>query len=145
DILDLLRTDGLAVVPFTKLFDDGFWSELAAESAGFESRVEGLLSGKPAKAGKPGKAVDEAKAAARAPKAEAGAAKKKFVMHRSIAPGTELTLSNPWLRLAGSQRMLDLVNTYLRLWAKLSYVDQWYSVPGGSEAERIGSQRWHRD
>jgi hypothetical protein len=144
DILDMLLAEGLAVVPFTKLFDEGFWSETVAESAAFEARVEELLAGKPARE-KSGKVKDEAKAAARAAKEEARAAKKKFVLHRALAPGAELTLANPWLRLGASTRVIDVVNSYLRLWTKLSYVDQWYSVPGGSEAERIGSQRWHRD
>ena len=31
------------------------------------------------------------------------------------------------------------------MWSKLEYVDVWYSVPQPAEAERISSQRWHRD
>ena len=56
-----------------------------------------------------------------------------------------LTLDSPWLQLGGSARMLDIVNTYLGMWSKLSYADQWYSPPRGSEADRLGSMRWHRD
>jgi phytanoyl-CoA dioxygenase PhyH len=56
-----------------------------------------------------------------------------------------LTLDSPWLRLAASRRMLDIVNGYLGLWSKLSHADQWYSPPLGSEADRVGSMRWHRD
>ena len=41
--------------------------------------------------------------------------------------------------------MLDLANTYLGLWSKLEYVDMWYSVPLPEDADRISSQRWHRD
>ncbi len=41
--------------------------------------------------------------------------------------------------------MLDIVNSYLRMWSKLSYADQWYTPPRGSEADRLGSMRWHRD
>ena len=31
------------------------------------------------------------------------------------------------------------------MWSKLEYVDVWYSVPQPAAAERISSQRWHRD
>jgi hypothetical protein len=31
------------------------------------------------------------------------------------------------------------------MWSKLEYVDVWYSVPQPAVAERISSQRWHRD
>ena len=31
------------------------------------------------------------------------------------------------------------------MWSKLEYVDVWYSVPQPEAAERISSQRWHRD
>ena len=31
------------------------------------------------------------------------------------------------------------------MWSKLEYVDVWYSVPSPQAAERISSQRWHRD
>ena len=41
--------------------------------------------------------------------------------------------------------MLDVANAYLEMWSKLEYVDVWYSVPQPAEAERISSQRWHRD
>jgi ectoine hydroxylase-related dioxygenase (phytanoyl-CoA dioxygenase family) len=31
------------------------------------------------------------------------------------------------------------------VWSKLEYVDVWYSVPQPESAERVSSQRWHRD
>jgi hypothetical protein len=37
-----------------------------------------------------------------------------------------------------------VVNGYLGLWSKLSYVDQWYTLPRG-DIDRVASQRWHRD
>ena len=52
---------------------------------------------------------------------------------------------DPWFRAVASRRLLDLANTYLEMWSKLEYVDVWYSVPQPAEAERISSQRWHRD
>jgi len=41
--------------------------------------------------------------------------------------------------------MLDVANAYLRMWSKLEYLDVWYSVPQPAAAERVSSQRWHRD
>jgi hypothetical protein len=41
--------------------------------------------------------------------------------------------------------MLDIANEYLQLWSKLEYVDMWYSIPVGADAERKASQIWHRD
>ncbi len=59
--------------------------------------------------------------------------------------GAQLGLRDPWFRAVASRRLLDLANTYLEMWSKLEYVDVWYSVPQPAEAERISSQRWHRD
>ncbi len=59
--------------------------------------------------------------------------------------GADLDLHDPWFRACVSRRMLDIANVYLRMWAKLEYVDEWYSVPQPESAERISSQRWHRD
>ena len=52
---------------------------------------------------------------------------------------------DPWFSVCASRRMLDIANAYLRMWAKLEYLDVWYSVPQPAAAARISSQRWHRD
>jgi hypothetical protein len=69
---------------------------------------------------------------------------KEFVV-RLQSYGVELGAADPWFRVVSSQRLLDLANTYLEMWSKLEYVDVWYSVPQPAAAERISSQRWHRD
>ena len=56
-----------------------------------------------------------------------------------------LCVENEWLRLAFDNRVLDVVNHYLRVWGKLTYLDLWYAMPSGERLSRIGSQRWHRD
>jgi hypothetical protein len=111
EVVDALRTDGVCVVPFTKLFPEERWRELSADAATFTP--DGF-----------------------------GSEKKPF--GRRFA-GSPSTLESPWLRLAASARMLDVVNTYLGMWSKLTHSDQWYAPPRGSEAERVGSMRWHRD
>lgn len=69
---------------------------------------------------------------------------KEFVV-RLQSYGVELGFDDPWFRAVSSHRLLDLANAYLGLWSKLEYVDVWYSVPQPAAAERISSQRWHRD
>ena len=71
-------------------------------------------------------------------------ASKDYLIRR-FAQGEEVALSSPWLRACLSTHMLDLANTYLRMWSKLEYVDFWYSVPVAGDSSRILSQRWHRD
>ena len=69
---------------------------------------------------------------------------KEFVV-RLQSYGVELGPDDPWFRVVSSRRLLDLANTYVGMWSKLEYVDVWYSVPQPEAAERISSQRWHRD
>jgi hypothetical protein len=123
DIVEELRSEGLCVVPFRKLFSDELWQDLTADAAEFTREVERRLAG-----GSEPRAV--------------GSEKKPF--GRRYAAGG-LTLNSPWLRLGASSRMLDIVNSYLGMWSKLTHADQWYSPPLGSEADRVGSMRWHRD
>lgn len=121
-IVAQLREEGLAVLSFGDLFDAERWDELAQSSAEFSREVEA--------------------AAASAP---ATKTKKPYLL-RAYAPGpAELAPANPWLRLGTAPRLLDIVNAYLGLWSKLSYVDQWYTLPNPEAAARVASQRWHRD
>jgi hypothetical protein len=70
---------------------------------------------------------------------------KEFLVRAHSFDGVTLALDHAWLRACLSPRMLDLANAYLQMWAKLSYVDLWYTVPQPAEAERVASQRWHFD
>jgi Phytanoyl-CoA dioxygenase (PhyH) len=69
---------------------------------------------------------------------------KEFVV-RLLSYGVALGLDQPWFAVSTSRRMLDIANTYLRMWSKLEYVDVWYSVPQPKDASRVSSQLWHRD
>jgi len=120
-IVARLAEEGLAVFPFHELFGRELWEELTRSSAEFARTVE--QDGSPA----------------------SKKTKKQYLL-RAYAPGpVELSPANPWLRLGADPRLLDIVNAYLGLWSKLSYVDQWYTVPMPDAADRIASQRWHRD
>lgn len=53
-------------------------------------------------------------------------------------------LDHPLLKLFLNDSVLDVVNSYLGMWAKLIYMDIWHTIPGDM-GRRIGSQHWHRD
>ena len=130
--LDALRTDGVAVVSFADLFaDDAFWAELDAEMRSFVDAAEQELAGL---------SPDERKARY---------GTKSFLVRRFRArkgePQPSLAPSNPWLRLGVSSALLDVVNAYRGQMMRLHDVDNWYTLPEGDAAERVLSQKWHRD
>jgi hypothetical protein len=127
-VLDRLRQDGYATLPFSELIaDPTIWGELDAEATRFQTETETGLAG-------------EREGGDSALRRRPG---KEFVV-RKYAYGVELGLDDPWLRLGANPRLLDLANAYLGLWSKLEYVDLWYTPPA-DEGERRSSQRWHRD
>lgn len=65
-------------------------------------------------------------------------------MVKRFPEGPVLRASSPLLRVGLSPMVLGVVDTYLRLWAKLTYTDLWHTIPVDI-GRRIGSQRWHRD
>lgn len=65
-------------------------------------------------------------------------------MVKRFPEGPVLPASSPLLRIGLSPMMLGVVNTYLGLWAELTYTDLWHTIPVDI-GRRIGSQRWHRD
>jgi hypothetical protein len=128
DILQRLRKDGYAVVPFADLVGDAaVWPELEAEAARFAAETEAGLAA-------------ESKGGEAALRRREG---KEFLV-RKYAYGVELRLDDPWLRLGYNRRLLDVANSYVGMWSKLEYVDLWYTPPI-EDSERKSSQRWHRD
>src|SRR5207253_5002037 len=126
EILERLRGEGYAVVPSSELVPD-LSSELETEAARFISETETELA-------------REREGAEGALRRRPG---KEFVV-RKYAYDVEIGLDDPWLRLGLNPRLLDIANTYLGMWAKLEYVDVWYTPPV-DRSERQSSQRWHRD
>ena len=70
---------------------------------------------------------------------------KEFLVRAHSFDGVRLGLDHAWLRASLSPHLLAVANAYLRMWAKLSYVDLWYTVPQPAQAERVASQLWHYD
>jgi hypothetical protein len=144
EIVARLDADGFAVTSVAELFSPATWAELLADAHEYTTYIERKLAGWAAagkdprlrKPGKPGKLheLDETERPA----------KEKFYMARRFKKAP-LGLDSPWLRLGSCPRMLDIVNSYLGMWSKLSYADQWYTPPRGEGADRLGSMRWHRD
>ena len=124
-ILSEVREHGFAVRPFHDLFPDGErWRALEEQRDRFVASTEAdLAAGGEHVRVRPG---------------------KEFVV-RLQSYGVELGPDDPWFGAVSSHRLLDLANAYLGMWSKLEYVDTWYSVPQPAAAERISSQRWHRD
>jgi phytanoyl-CoA dioxygenase PhyH len=125
--VDSLEADGIAVVQFSELFDQAFWAELEGDIGRFVSEKGQLLRDlgpKPAK-------------------------KEEFILRRFFVKGEGVkpvfSLDSPWLRLALSESILDIVNTYRGQLTTLYYLDNWYTVPYTGADKRIASQRWHRD
>ena len=124
-IVSELSVEGFCVVPFADLVPEpAAWSSIEEQAARFVADTEAGLAGD-----------------REALRVRAG---KEFVV-RLQSYGVDLGLDDPWLATCASHRMLDVANTYLGLWSKLEYVDLWYSVPQPADADRIASQRWHRD
>jgi hypothetical protein len=121
-VVDQMRKQGFCAVPFTELFSQAQWDELDAYAAGWSTMIERRI--------------------ARGVGAETLPAEKPYWRRHEDEP---VTLRCPWLSLAVSRRMLDMVNSYLGMWSKISHADQWYSPPLGPSITRVGAMRWHRD
>ena len=123
-ILSDVQERGFSVQTFGNLFPQDHWQDLVEMRDRFVASTEAdLAAGGEHVRVRPG---------------------KEFVV-RLRSYGVELGLDDPWFRATASHRLLDLANAYLQMWSKLEYVDVWYSVPQPAGAERISSQRWHRD
>jgi phytanoyl-CoA dioxygenase PhyH len=131
-IVDALDADGYIVVSFDELVpDDGTRARVLAEGDAFIAETERAL------------ADEAAVGAGLGLRRRAG---KEFVVRAHSFDGVTLDpAQNAWFATCVSRRVLDVANAYLRMWAKLTYVDLWYTAPQPPGAERAASQLWHRD
>lgn len=56
-----------------------------------------------------------------------------------------IRFEDPLVKLILHKRMLDIVNTYMQMFTKLSYFTLDVTTPVAPDSSRIKSQRWHRD
>jgi hypothetical protein len=130
--LESLRRDGLAMMPFSDLVGDkGLWAELAEETRAFASRAEDRVRER------------ETERTIGTQKGRAKARKDDFIIRASEIQGPSPPPA--LLRYALSDHLLGISNAYLGLRSKLTYVDMWYTRPSADDADRVKSQRWHRD
>ena len=123
-LVDELRADGLATASFDELVGDrALWQELSAEVDAF---------------------ADEARRRV-PPRGERAHEKEDYIIRGTALSSQPIPPQASFLRYALSNRVLHVANAYLGLWSKLTYVDKWYTAPSPQEADRVASQRWHRD
>jgi Phytanoyl-CoA dioxygenase (PhyH) len=126
-VLERLREEGYAVLPFAELIPDPeVWAKLSADGDRFIAETEAAL---------------EAEAHGRESDLRRRAGKEFVIRKYSY---DDVSLGDPWLRLGINRRLLDVANAYLGMWSKLEYIDLWYTPPAAGQ-ERVSSQRWHRD
>jgi hypothetical protein len=127
-VVQELDESGFSVLPFSQLFPESAWQAIEGEAAAFVETTETGLA-------------QEASGGDGDLLRRAG---KDFLVRKYDVSGV-VGLDNPWLSACMSRKLLDIANEYLQLWSKLEYIDVWYSIPVGEDAERRASQRWHRD
>jgi hypothetical protein len=129
-VVDAVGAEGYATVPLDELIrDDALRTAIVDQGASFIVETEAGLS-------------DEQQGSNGELRRGAG---KEFLVRAHSFAGDTLDLGHAWFRACLSPAMLDVANAYLRMWAKLSYVDLWYTVPQPKTAERKASQLWHFD
>lgn len=117
---------GIAFSHFDELFDDPLgWNVLSGEINTFINSEQVILAAAQYREG-----------------SRAGEWNKGYLI-RKYPDRAVLAADSPWLRLALSSRILNVVNSYLELWSKLYYFDLWYTLPAIGTAS--ASQNWHRD
>jgi Phytanoyl-CoA dioxygenase (PhyH) len=127
--VESLRADGIAVARFEDLLGGELWHDAAADIDPFIRETEEAMRNV----------------------GDRPAAKEELIIRRFFAKGADddakpaFSLRDPWLRIAASTQLLDIVNSYRGQHTKLSYVDNWFTVPYPGADSRIASQRWHRD
>jgi phytanoyl-CoA dioxygenase PhyH len=127
-VLDGLRNDGIAIVRFTDLFDDSFWNELETDMGRFVEQTE-----------------EELRTGFERTTKKDAIIRRRFLDRAEGSEKWRFSLDDVWLRLAASDVMLDIVNSYRGQWARVHYIDNWYTVPYPDADTRTSSQRWHRD
>src|SRR4051794_27500666 len=112
-VLDSLRRDGIALVPFGELLDDdGFWDALCADIGEFVRETE-----------------------PRAGELLARDDRKAYIVNR-FPTKTRFALDGLWFRLGLSSRVLDVVNAYRGEATKLVALNNWYTIPNASSEAR---------
>lgn len=145
-VVHQLKTQGVSIVDYNDLIGDSeLWKQLDRTATDFATSAEIFLetledSNEPQHQ----LAVPLEHNTLRIKRAKTDYARADDYLIKLYPDTPILSLENPLLRFALSPPVLNIVNAYLGLWAKLKYVDMWRTLTG-AEGQRIGSQNWHRD
>jgi hypothetical protein len=131
--VDALQSDGIAIVRFVDLFGEELWLDACADIEPF---------------------IQETQEATRSV-ADHPAGKEEVIVRRFFDKAAKngdandsepgFSIDSPWLRIAASELLLDVVNSYRERLTRLFYLDNWFTVPYPGADKRVASQRWHRD
>jgi hypothetical protein len=126
--VDALQADGIAIVPFVHLLGEQLWRDACADIDPF---------------------IRETERATRHV-GERPAGKEEVIVRRFFDKAGEkekpsFSIDGPWLEIAASEALLDIINSYRERQTRLFYLDNWFTVPYPGAGDRVASQRWHRD
>jgi hypothetical protein len=128
-----MREHGIAVVEFQELLGDQLWRDAVADIEPFiRETEESTRSAGDLPALKEELIIRRFERAAKRGEHENGGMPR-------------FSIRGPWLRIAASELVLDIVSSYDERLTRLFYVDNWFTVPYPGASRRIASQRWHRD
>lgn len=126
--VEALQADGIAVVSFVELFGEELWNDARADIDPFiRETAEATRDAGDRPAGKEEVIV------------------RRFFDKKGEKEKPLFSIGSPWLRIAGSDALVDIVNSYRRRQTRLFYLDNWFTVPYPGADDRVASQRWHRD
>lgn len=124
-----LREDGIATAHFDELVGDGeLWNALAADMEVFAQEA---AANAPADLDQPSKKWDYYIS--------------RWNERNTGTRARHVSRDDPWISLALSNQVLDVVNAYRGLWTKLINIDNVYTRPFPAIQQRVGAQNWHRD
>jgi hypothetical protein len=125
-VIDSLHRDGIAVVRVEDLLPTALWNEARADAASFALATSAVVANDPSTT-------------------PDGFLVRRFFNDEEGAPEATFTTESPWVRMAASDALLDIVEGYHARPVKIFEIDNWYTVPMSARASRRGSQKWHRD
>ena len=70
---------------------------------------------------------------------------KEYIIMMSAEKRDAFSIDNPLLILGLQPEIINIVNNYFGMMAKLFHVDVWKTIPLSHDRRLTGSQRWHRD
>jgi hypothetical protein len=132
--VDALARDGIAIFDLRSLYGEELWQDALADVEPF---------------------IRETEEATR-DRGDQPESKDELIVRRLVhRPGAKVdgkkpekprfSIREPWLQIAASPLLVDIVNSYRGQLTRLYEVDEWFTVPYPRADARIASQQWHRD